>query len=487
MRAIYSIILLSLLATLPASAIAEIPASMQKSLDLQLEKNSQRYGVVGQSVLILKNHKFLYKGQYGFANFELDVAINSKHLFPSYSVTKLFTSVLIMQQVENGTIELHGSIRKYLPYLPIHWQEVTVEHLLSHTSGIPRYIDTAIKSNHFLASKKAVFLSLVDEPEHFEIGTTNSYNNTNFLLLAAILEAKTAKTYQQLIAEVIITPLGLKNTGHASAKTIIKNMVTSYQGANGTIRRNIDIDWPEYTFAHSALYSTPEDLTTFMTAIVTGKFVSKETLTKLWQPMKLTNGKDGRYAFGFEYSLEDGYQHAGHDGGNRVKLRHYFNPQNPADNYTIAYLTNGNAYDVWTDVLAESVMSIVAPAEFELAALKEQFISAIFDKNSENLNQVFNRLPTIFNGEQSSIERFIIYRAYGLKYGSGAESSILAFEFLTSKYPNSANAQESLADTWAEIGNTEKAIESYKLVLKIAPKSTRAMQQIELLESAIQK
>lgn len=473
--------------TIPASAIAEIPAAMQKALDLQLLKNSQRYGVVGQSVLILKNHKLLYKGQHGFANVELGVAINSKHLFPSYSVTKLFTSVLIMQQVEKGNLQLQDSIRKYLSYLPMRWQDVTVEHLLNHTSGIPRYIDTAIKNNHFLPSKKAVFLSLVNEPEHFEMGTTNSYNNTNFLLLAAILEAETGKTYQQLIAEVIIKPLGLKNTGHASAKAIIKNMVTSYQGANGTIRRNIDIDWPEYTFAHSALYSTPEDLTSFMTALVTGEFVSQKTLKKLWQPMKLTNSKHGRYAYGFEYSIEDGYHQAGHDGGNRVKLRYYFKPHDPADNYTIAYVTNGNAYDVWTDVLAESVMSIVAPEEFQLAALKEQFMSAVFDKNSEGLNQVFNSLSNIFDNAQASIERFIIYRAYALKYGSGAESSISAFEFLTSKYPNSANAQESLADTLAEIGNKEKAIERYKLVLKIAPNSKRAMQQIEMLEGTMQK
>jgi CubicO group peptidase (beta-lactamase class C family) len=470
-----------------ANALEKIPLSMHTSLNQQLAINNERYGVVGQSVLILKNHQKFYRGQHGVANIELNVDITEKHIFPSYSITKLLTSVLMMQQVEKGRVDLKNSIRAYLPYLSKKWQPVTIEHLLSHTSGIPRYFDIAMKKGNFLPTKKAVFLSLIDEPEHFEIGTKNSYNNTNFLLLSAILEAKTGKSYQALVAEVIINPLGLKNTGHTSAKDIINNHVTSYRGANGKIRKNMNIDWPEYTFSHSALYSTPEDLATFMTALVIGKFVSQKTLKQLWQPMKLADGNKGRYAFGFEYAFEDGYYHFGHDGGNHVKLRHYFNPKDSADNYTLVYATNGNAYDVWTDVLADSLMAIIDPDKFEMAAIKEQFLSNILEKNDKALIEVYKAVSNIFDGDEALIERFLLYRAYALRYGSGAESSIPAFEFLTTKFPNSANARESLADTWSEIGNKKKAIENYRLVLKVSPKSRRAKEQIEKLEGTVQK
>lgn len=357
----------------------------------------------------------------------------------------------MMQQVERGTVELKSSIRTYLPYLPKQWQAVTIEHLLNHTSGIPRYFDIAMEEGGFLPTKKAVFLSLIDEPEHFEIGTKNSYNNTNFLLLSTILEAKTGKSYKELVAEVIINPLGLKNTGHTSAKDIIKNHVTSYRGANGHIRKNLNIDWPEYTFSHSALYSTPEDLATFMTALVTGKFVSQKTLKQLWQPMKLSDGKNGRYAFGFEYSFEDGYYHVGHDGGNHVKLRHYFNPKNSLDNYTLVYATNGNAYDIWTDVLADSLMAIIDPEKFEMAALKEQFLSDILEKDGKGLIQIYKAVSNIFDGDETMIERFLLYRAYALRYGSGPESSIPAFKFLIAKFPNSDRAQQGLTNAKAVI------------------------------------
>jgi len=434
-----------------AYALEEISPSILTSLNQQLAKNSARYGIVGQSVLILKNHQHFYRGQHGVANIELDVDISEKHIFPSYSITKLLTSVLMMQQVESGSVELKSSIRTYLPHLPKQWQLVTIEHLLSHTSGIPRYFDIAMEAGVFLPTKKAIFLSLIDKPEHFEIGTKNSYNNTNFLLLSAILEAKTGKSYQELVAEVIINPLGLKNTGHASAKDIIKNHVTSYRGANGHIRKNLNIDWPEYTFSHSALYSTPEDLATFMTALVTGKFVSQKTLKQLWQPMKLTDGKKGRYAFGFEYSFEDGYYLLGHDGGNHVKLRHYINPKNSSDNYTLVYATNGNAYDVWTDVLADSLMAIIAPEKFKMAALKEQFLTDILEKDAKGLISIYNAVSNIFDADETLMERFLLYRAYALRYGSGAESSMPAFKFLIAKFPNSALAQQSLTDVKALI------------------------------------
>ena len=109
-----------------ANALEEIPLSMHISLNQQLAINNERYGVVGQSVLILKNHQKFYRGQHGVANIELNVDITEKHIFPSYSITKLLTSVLMMQQVEKGNVELKNSIRTYLPYLPKKWQSVTI-------------------------------------------------------------------------------------------------------------------------------------------------------------------------------------------------------------------------------------------------------------------------------------------------------------------------------------------------------------------------
>ncbi len=436
--------LLTIATTLIISTFVCSASTLKTRLDDQLELNSKRYGVVGQSVVILKNHQPVYNGRHGLANVELGVQIDENHIFPSYSVTKLFTSVLMMQLVEKGQVELSQSVNTYLTELPKTWASVTVEHLLSHTSGIPRYFDIAMRNNKFLPNKIAVFLSLENEPDHFPIGTANQYNNTNFLLLAAILEKITNKTYQQLVAEVIVEPLNLKNTGHASAKEPIYNLVSSYRGQEGIIKRNKNIDWPKYTFSHSALYSTPEELTKFMTALVNGQFVKKDTLKQLWQPMQLTDGSEGRYAFGFEYAVQDGYVMVGHDGGNQIKLRHYFNPADESDNYTVAYATNGNAYSVWTDVLTESLVSNIAPQRFVMAALKERFMTASLSGKEDEIDAIYPEIVRYFNSDKKAIEQFILYRAYALRYGSGGQSSLSAFEYLLKKFPDSKSGKRGL-------------------------------------------
>ncbi len=475
------LIVIFLIISSSSKANEKISTFTRTQLDQQLKLNTDRYGVVGQSVRILKNSKLIYQGKHGFANVELAVPIADKHIYPGYSVTKLFTSVLVMHFVESDLLDVKKSIRYYLPYLPKHWQKITLEHTLSHTSGIPRYFDIAMKKGRFLPTKKAVFLSLAQEPEHFAIGTENRYNNTNFLILSEILETQTGKSYQTLVQELIIKPLALKNTGHASAKAVLTNMVSNYQGKDGILLKNNDIDWPEYTYAHSGLYSTAKDLSIFMTAIMTGKLVTQNSLNKLQQPMTLLNGQQGEYAFGFEYKNRDGYHQIGHDGGNRVKLRHYFSDDPSQDSYTIAYLTNGNANSVWTDILADSLMAIIDSEQFEMAHLSQQFISAVFSQDSKSLQVVYNGLSKALEEEQSAIEYFVWYNAYGIRYSAGVNASLPAFEWLTSKFPESAKAWTSLAGIWQEMDNKEKAILYYQTALKIAPDSDNVIKQIKLL------
>lgn len=484
MRTLFVFLFIALI-SLKLIAQESLSEATNGKLNQQLKINSERYGIAGQAVLILKNNQVIYKGFQGFANVELNVPLTNEHIFPSYSVTKLFTSVLVMQLVERGEIKLDESIRTYLPYLPKRWQNVTVEHTLNHTSGIPRYFDIAMKNGYFLPTKKETILSLADEPDHFVIGTQNRYNNTNYLILAEILEKISKRTYSQLVDQIIIKPLQLKNTGHASALKVIPNMVTSYQGNNGKRTKNKDVDWPELTYAHSALYSTPSDLASFMSALVKGKFVSKDSLRKFWQPMLLKSGNKGRYAFGFEYAFKDGFHQVGHDGGNRVKLRHYFSDDNTSDSYTIAYLTNGNSNNVWTDVLTESVMAIIAPSQFKNALLNERFITAALNKSPTELESVYAKAEKLFTGDQKELEQFLMYRSYSIRYGVNTKASIPAFKYYVKKFPKSENAWSSLADSWALAGNNVKAIESYKRVISLNPNAKNAARQIKLLSESL--
>lgn len=128
-----------------AKAPEDTSLLLHKSLNQQLSINNGRYGAYGQSVLILKNHQQFYRGLNEVTNMEINVGIKEKHIFPSYSITKLLTSVLIMQEVEKGRLDPKESILTYLHYLKSQWKSVTI----NHTSGIPRYFDLAMTKGFF--------------------------------------------------------------------------------------------------------------------------------------------------------------------------------------------------------------------------------------------------------------------------------------------------------------------------------------------------
>lgn len=427
-----------------ASAYKAQSNELTTKLDKQLSVNSERYKLVGQSVLIQQDGKTIYRGVHGLANIELGVNVQVFHKFPSYSVAKLFTSVVVMNMVEQGRIDPKKSIGIYLPHLPKPWHKITVEHLLTHSSGVPRYFDSVLASNQFPGSKSAVYAKLNDAPEHFEMGSENRYNNTNFLLLASIVETVSGEKLSKHVDDLIIGPLKLNNTGFASARTVVPNLVSSYQNNDGDIISNLVLDWPEYTYSHSALYSTPEDLATFITALFNGHIINQEALYRFMRPTRLSSGKPGRYAFGFEFATEDTFNHVGHDGGNRVKLRYYYNESQPNINYSLVYMTNGGGSDVWTDVLADSVMSIVSPTNFKTASFKEAYITAILEGDESQLNAITNKLTSDLALSDEALESFLLYRAYAIRYGVGIETSLSAFAFLAKTLPNSERAKRAL-------------------------------------------
>ena len=103
-------------------------------------------------------------------------------------------------------------------------------------------------------------------------------------------------------------------------------------------------------------------------------------------------------------------------------------------------------------MLADSVMAIVAPKKFRMAVLKEQFLEAVLENDNRKLEQVYQAVSNTFDGDDAQIERFFLYRAYALRYGSGPESSIPAFKFLITKHPDSEDARQGLVDTESVIG-----------------------------------
>jgi CubicO group peptidase (beta-lactamase class C family) len=479
---VYFAILFQITVTNASAQDVEVP-HLDKRIQEQLETIEQRFGVVGQSVRILKNGELLFDGRQGFANLQLNSPLTEKNKFPVYSISKLFTNVLLMKLVEDGKLDLEKSIRHYLPTLPQSWQNVTVSHVWNHMSGLPEFFSVDFIETSEISDRLELLETVRDNPFEYETGTRTRYNQTGFTVLSAILEKLYGKPHPQLVKEIIFDPLDLSNSGYAGSREIIDQMVSSYRPQDGVLMAAQDLNWPTYSFSFSALYSTPDDLTKFMNAVYDEYFVNKATLELLWQPMARTNGQPGGYAQGWNWGKSGPFNYVGHTGGNNTKLRQYYTDTNDGTTYTIAYLTNGSRTNIYVDHLVDEVMALVDPEAFVLEKLGVDLSELAFSSpTASQLDTLIANYKANGGDVGNGLNDFINQKAYVLLFSAGADGALPLFELNTRLYPKSANSWDSLAEAWLVKGERELAIKYYEIALGLDPNLQSALQQLESLK-----
>ncbi len=191
------------------------------------------YGQFNGAALVAENGKVIFKKGFGMANMEWDIPNMPDTKFRVGSITKQFTAMLVMQLVEQGKLKLDGKLTDYLPDYPKSTgDKVTIHHLLTHVSGIPSYTGFP---NFFRDlsrdpyTPEAFVKTFADSALQFEPGAKFLYNNSGYFLLGAIIEKAAGKTYEQALAENILTPLNMKNTGYDHHGTILKKRAAGYE------------------------------------------------------------------------------------------------------------------------------------------------------------------------------------------------------------------------------------------------------------------
>jgi CubicO group peptidase (beta-lactamase class C family) len=259
-------------------------------LTRQMEANQQRYGIAGQAVQVTHNGRMLFRHVSGRADVDSGKRVAPDDIFPVYSLSKLFASTLILQLVEQGEIDLDRPASAYLSDLPQRWNAITVRQLLNHASGLPEYFTdaqmsgTAEANASFPASVNALFSTLADKAPVFAPGTETRYTQTNYVVLAHLLETHYGKPYAQIATERIIDRLHLTHTYLGHDKLPKQGVVTAYLGKSDKLQKQPDIAWPPYALGHASLYMSIGDLATFLQAVAAGELVGKTTLQRLWQP-----------------------------------------------------------------------------------------------------------------------------------------------------------------------------------------------------------
>lgn len=271
----------------------------------------------GCVVLVASKGQIVYEKAFGLANLELHVPMQPDMVFRIGSVTKQYTAIAILQLVEQGRISLQDSIQKYIPDYPSKGHTITIEHLLTQTSGITDYevldihIPNAIRVD---LPAKQIIDSLGTLPLEFIPGSKYHYSNSNYFLLAYIIERVSGGSYQDYLSENLFKPAGLSDTYYDSPTEIIPGRVSGYSRYQ---KKYVNADYISMTqvFGAGALLSNVGDLYRWHQQLYAGTLVKKETLEKACRPFRLADGELSEYGYGWIIKKRNGSTSIEHSGG----------------------------------------------------------------------------------------------------------------------------------------------------------------------------
>lgn len=272
-------------------------------------------GGPGGALIVVKDGKTLVRKAYGLADVELGVPARPEMIFRVGSVTKQFTAALVMMQVEKGTMALDDVITKYLPDYPEQGGRITIEHLLTHTSGIPDYTSVQrvmadVTTDRSPAEVIDLFKTL---PLDSEPGQRMRYTNSGYFLLGAILEKVTGKTYSQLLDDLIFKPLGMTHSAYIDDTRILPDRARGYQELKGALvnARRYSNSLP---FAAGGVMSSVDDLARWDAALSGDRLLRRESRERMFTSAVLGSGERTGYGYGWYTYERDGMRTQEHGG-----------------------------------------------------------------------------------------------------------------------------------------------------------------------------
>jgi CubicO group peptidase (beta-lactamase class C family) len=234
------------------------------------------------AVLIARNGQIIFRQAYGMANYELRVPNSPLTRFHIASVSKPFTAIAILQLEEQGQLSVGDPVARFVPDFP-DGNRIKLEHLLTHTSGIPNVndlpdYDTFARTPHTAEQLVAKFAGL---PLDFQPGSDYHYSNSNYNLLALILEKVAGEKYGEYVRKHILGPAGMQNSGHdGDALRLIPLAASGYEPAGSdSYEKSPYLDWSN-KMGNGSLYSTVDDLYQFDRALNTDALLKAATRQK---------------------------------------------------------------------------------------------------------------------------------------------------------------------------------------------------------------
>jgi CubicO group peptidase (beta-lactamase class C family) len=301
----------------------------------------------GASVMVIRDGKVLFKKAYGLANLEEKTPCATNTNYRLASVTKQFTAAAIMLLVERKKLSYDSTLTDLFPGFPDYGKQITVRHLLNHTSGLTDYEDLIPKETS-APLKDAQVLELLkrERGTYFPPGSKFEYSNSGYALLALVVEAVSRTSFATFLEKNIFEPLGMRDTvAFENGISTVKRRAYGYwkraDGAGGFVRK--DQSLTSSVLGDGGVYSSVEDLYRWDQSLYTDRLLSRASLAEAFTPGVKINDEGEGYGFGWFTATYRGLRtvwHYGSTTGFRTAIERF-----PEQRFTVIVLVNRNEAD----------------------------------------------------------------------------------------------------------------------------------------------
>jgi CubicO group peptidase (beta-lactamase class C family) len=289
-------------------------SALADKVDDYIKAEMERRKIPGLSLAVVRDGEVIKAQGYGLSNVELNVAATPETIYQSGSVGKQFTATLTMILVEEGKLSLDDRIAKHIPDAPASWQDITVRHLLTHTSGLSNRIYEKINMRQDYTEDE-LLQQIAALPLDFPPGERWNYSNSGYVTLGVLLHKVTGRFYGDLLREKVFGPLGMTTARVIDEADIIPNRAAGYRLVEGELKNQEWVSPKLNTSADGALYLTVLDMAKWAAALSSGKLLKRDSLDLMWLPARLNDGKSVQYGFGWMIGEMRGHRVIRHGGG----------------------------------------------------------------------------------------------------------------------------------------------------------------------------
>ena len=427
------------------------------------------------SILVSEHGQAIYENGFGFADVKNKVPFTTTTPCYLASLSKQFTAMAVMILQEQGKISYADPLSKFFPEFPFYAQKVTIRNLLNHTSGISDYVGLGLE--HPGLTNRDVFKALIAlDSLEFTPGEKFQYSNSNYILLAMIIEKISGTSYREYLKQHIFDPLSMNNTfvrdeSHPPASA----------AARAYNRFGDDADYDLLTYGEGGIYSSVHDMYKWDQSLYTEKLVKKSTLSEAFKRATLNDGTISGYGFGWalaKYDTETIMAHAGRYGGFNTYIKRF-----PDEQSAIIFLTNHDFKNM--SPIGNALINILRDKPYGLPKLSVADMMFRTYKASDIA---------------SAIHQYLVLKANNDTTYDFSESELneLGYEFLAMKsypeaieilklnveeFPSSSNVYDGLGEAYMDHGERDLAIQNYRKSLELDSGNTNAVMRLKKLNA----